>query len=56
MRLRCPHTRLDFDEGTSSILVVCVLLHNWLIDQEDTAELRTDEEYIAMEKRFPQQA
>ena len=58
MRFRCLHTRLDFDEVTSSILVTnaCVHLHNWLIDQEDTTELRTDEEYILMEERFPQPA
>ena len=58
MRFWCLHTRLDFDEVTSSILVTnaCVPLHNWLIDQQDTTELRTDEDYIAIEERFPQPA
>ena len=52
---RCLHTRLDSYEITSIILVTnaCVHPHSWLIDQHDTTELRTDEDYIAMEERFP---
>jgi hypothetical protein len=56
MRFRCLHKRLDFEEVTNSILVTtaCVHLHNWLIDQEDSTELKSDDEYLAMEKKFPQ--